>query len=80
MRELLSQIVHVAAVWALRDNRRFQAIVADAELAAEYAREVVDLRQQVETLSRMLGHAERKVAHWKRLAGGLGVDTEGLSH
>lgn len=80
MRELLSQIVHVAAVWALRDSRRFQAIVADAELAAEYAREVVDLRQQVETLSRMLDHAERKAARWKHLAGGLGVDTEGLSH
>jgi hypothetical protein len=28
----------------------------------------------------MLGHAERKAAHWKHLAGGLGVDTEGLSH
>jgi len=34
----------------------------------------------VETLTRMLDHSERKVAHWKHQAGKLGADVEGLVH
>jgi hypothetical protein len=80
MRDAINTALKLAALAVLQGDKWFQAVCADAELAAEYAREVVDLRQQVETLTRMLDHSERKVAHWKHQAGMIGADVEGLVH
>lgn len=72
---LIKEAARVAAIAVLRNDRWFAAVCADAELAKDYAREVRELRLQVDTLARLLDSAERKAAVWRQRCGMLSLDT-----